>query len=246
MGLKQELKEQGEWLFRWRSYLPLVFIVPLVIGVATMRWPFESYPLHEVWEFVCLTTSLLGVTVRVLTVGHTPARTSGRNTKTQVADELNTTGIYSTVRHPLYFGNFLIGLGVVMLPFELWLGLLYTLSFWLYYERIMFAEESFISKKFGEEYSAWAQRTPVFVPNPWLWTKPSLKFSLRNVLRREYTALALTILLHALVETAEHLVIEHRFKFEPAWAVLLALTVALYFVLRAMKRRTSLLSVEGR
>ena len=32
--------------------------------------------------------------------------TSGRNTHDQVADSLNTSGIYSIVRHPLYVGNF--------------------------------------------------------------------------------------------------------------------------------------------
>ncbi|MGB8874133.1 MAG: hypothetical protein WCC75_12145, partial [Desulfobaccales bacterium] len=44
--------------------------------------------------------------------GLPPRGTSGRNTQGQVAETLNTTGIYSLVRNPLYLGNFLIWLGL--------------------------------------------------------------------------------------------------------------------------------------
>ena len=50
--------------------------------------------------------SFLGEAIRIFTVAYTPAGTSGRNTKQQLADTLNTTGIYSLLRHPLYLGNF--------------------------------------------------------------------------------------------------------------------------------------------
>ncbi|MCO6042787.1 isoprenylcysteine carboxylmethyltransferase family protein [Aeoliella sp. ICT_H6.2] len=246
MGIRSEMVRQGNWLFRWRSYLPIVFLIPLAIGIATMRWPFGSYTLHEYCEFVSLAVSVLGVVVRAITVGHTPVGTSGRNTHGQVAQSLNTTGIYATVRHPLYLGNFLIGLGVVMVPAELWLVLVYVLTFWLYYERIMAAEEAYLAEQFGEEFDNWAAVTPAFVPSLWRWNKPSLPFSLRNVLKREYTALALVVLCHSLIETLEHLVIDRTFKFESLWASTLALAVLGYFVLRGLKRHTELLQVEGR
>lgn len=247
MGLQNELVRQGEWLFRWRSFLPIAFVAPLAIGVWTMEWPLGSYAFHIFWEYVCLGTSLLGVLVRVLTIGHTPAGTSGRNTAGgQVAESLNTTGIYSTVRHPLYFGNFLIGLGAAMVPFEGWLVAVYLLSFWLYYERIMLAEEAFLRVKFGRDYDRWAKQTPPFLPKLWNWTRPSLPFSFRNVLKREYTAFALAILLHATIETVEHLAIDHRFKFEPVWFAMLMASLGMYFLLRGLKRHTGLLHVEGR
>lgn len=246
MGIGSEFVRQGNWLFRWRSYLPLIVLAPLGIGVATMKWPFGSYRIHEYWEFISLMVSLLGVAVRVITVGHTPHGTSGRNTHAQVADSLNTTGIYSTVRHPLYVGNFLIGLGVFLLPMEGWLVAIYTLSFCIYYERIMAAEEHYLRGKFGTEFDDWAIRTPAFIPNPRLWTKPSLPFSLRNVLKREYTALGLVILCHAMIETLEHVVIDHTFPIEPLWASVLALTGMSYLALRALKRHTRWLHVEGR
>ena len=246
MGIGSEIVRQGNWLFRWRSYLPLAVLVPLGIGVATMKWPFGSYRVHEYWEFLSLVVSLLGVAMRVITVAHTPRGTSGRNTHGQVAESLNTTGVYSMVRHPLYVGNFLIGLGVFLIPMEGWLVAIYTLSFCIYYERIMAAEEHFLRGKFGAAFNEWAVRTPAFVPNPRLWTRPALPFSLRNVLKREYTAFGLTILCHAMVETMEHVVIDHTFPIEPVWAGMLGATGVIYVVLRALKRNTHLLQADGR
>jgi hypothetical protein len=45
------------------------------------------------WQVVSLTTGLLGLLLRILTVGFTPKNTSGRNTaEGQVADSNTTTG----------------------------------------------------------------------------------------------------------------------------------------------------------
>ena len=132
MGLAEELDVQGQWLFRWRSYLPLVLLALMGVAFMYFDWPLRSYVLHEVWSYLCLAVSLLGFVVRVLTVGHTPAHTSGRNAKRQIADELNTSGMYSIVRHPLYLGNFLIGLGISFVLLVWWLPLIYSLLFWLY------------------------------------------------------------------------------------------------------------------
>lgn len=36
--------------------------------------------------------------------------------------------------------------------------------FWLYYERIIFAEKVYLRRKFKDEYLQWATVAPVFVP----------------------------------------------------------------------------------
>jgi protein-S-isoprenylcysteine O-methyltransferase Ste14 len=247
MGLRTEMQRQGDWLFRWRSFLPLLFVPPLIVAIHDMHWPLGSHEAHQKWEIACLTISFLGLAVRVMTVGCTPKNTSGRNTKDgQVAESLNTSGIYSVVRHPLYVGNFLIGLGAVMLPMQWWVVGVYTLSFWLYYERIMMAEEAFLRHKFGDAYDRWVAATPAFIPNPRLWRAPNLSFSPRNALKREYTALTLAVLLHVVIEVGEHLVIDRRLTLEPRWVVILASTLAVYFGLRFLKKHTALLQVEGR
>jgi protein-S-isoprenylcysteine O-methyltransferase Ste14 len=170
----------------------------------------------------------------------------GRNTKQQIADEINTTGIYSIVRHPLYVGNFLIGFGISLVQMVWWLPVIYVLAFWLYYERIMFAEESFLRQKFGEPYIQWAAKTPAVLPRFSQWCKPSLPFSWLNVLRREYSGLMVVILGHAGQEFFELLIRDHRVVWEVFWATLLFGGLTAYFVLRWLNRNTTLLRVPGR
>ncbi len=245
MALAEEFKQQGEWLFRWRSYLPIVLIPLIAVAFAQMDVR-EEGTFHESWEYFCLGLSFLGLFVRVLTVGFVPRHTSGRNTRQQVAEELNTTGIYSIVRHPLYLGNFLIGLGISLVRFVWWLPVIYSLAFWLYYERIMFAEEAFLRQKFGDVYQRWAAATPAFWPRFRQWRKPALPFSWLNVLRREYTGLMVVILCHAGQEFFELLIKEHRIVWEAFWATLLFGGLATYFVLRWLTRNSTLLDVPGR
>lgn len=226
--------------------MPVVCLPLVALAFVGGRWPFDSLAFHEFWEIVCLGVSLAGLGVRIVAVGHAPGGTSGRNTKSQSATVLNTTGLYATVRHPLYLGNYLIGLGVTLVPFVAWLPVIYTLAFWLYYERIMMAEEAFLAERFGEQFVAWAGRTSPFIPRLSQWTRPSVPFSLRSVLRREYTTLLLVVALHASTEEIEHLLIEHRLIFDPFWETLLTAAVAVYLLLRSLKKHSTLLDVAGR
>ena len=126
MALQEELESQGNWLFRYRSFLPIVIVL---IGWAMyLRRELhpEEFPLflpeyEHFYLAVAMGVGLLGLAVRVYTVGFSPRNTSGRNTKVgQVADTLNQTGIYSVVRHPLYLGNFLMWLGPALVTANGW------------------------------------------------------------------------------------------------------------------------------
>lgn len=120
MALNDELERQGNWLFCRRSHLPILvlaaafldFLHGLIAPNDFFAFVRDAFP-H--YRYFCLAVSLAGLAVRIHTVGHAPAGTSGRNTRGQVADTLNTTGFYSIIRHPLYFGNLLISLGIVLL-----------------------------------------------------------------------------------------------------------------------------------
>ena len=114
MELRKKFENTGNWLFRWRSYLPLIVIGIFLLSLRGYQYLGHSEKLDHLWEIFCLLISFFGLGIRVLTVGHTPKGTSGRNTKEQVADTLNTTGMYSIVRNPLYFGNFFMGLGAAL------------------------------------------------------------------------------------------------------------------------------------
>lgn len=247
MPLREELEAQGNWLFRWRSYLPVAFFI--VAGLAAIDFDYagQSHAMQEAWMVVCILVSMVGLVVRALVVGYTPKGTSGRNTGAgQIAESLNAAGMYSLVRHPLYLGNFLIWVGVPLFFHDPWMLAVFCLSFWLYYERIMYAEEEFLRRKFGQEYVRWAATTPAFVPRLRGWKQPALPFSWRNVLRREYTALFGILMAFGALEMLEHLLVERRFEIEPHWKVLIPVAVAVYLLLRTLKRRTSVLAEAGR
>jgi hypothetical protein len=123
---------------------------------------------------------------------------------------------------------------------------IYTLVFWVYYERIMFAEEAFLRQKFGAEYLEWAANTPAFLPRFSQWRNPSLPFSWLNAMRREYHGLTVLVLGHCGLECTELLVQDHRIVWEAFWASVLFSGLAAFFALRHLKRYTTLLEVPGR
>lgn len=246
MLLKDELEKQGQWLFRWRSYIPFLALPLLLIALKDADYldRIGGEAIEALWQGFCLVISLLGLIVRIMTVGHAPKGTSGRNTRRQKAKTLNTTGMYSIMRHPLYFGNFLMMLGIAMFFGVWWLPIIAVLMFWLYYERIMIAEEEFLKGEFGEHYLEWAKRTPAFLPNFKKWQRPDLLFSFKTVLAREYTGLFVLTTSFALLENWEDILTDHTI--DRLWTVVFAVGFMLYAFLRFLKKRTGFLYVEGR
>lgn len=246
MSLREEFESTGNWLFRRRSYLPFLLFLLLIPALPLIHRPMGSNGLQNIWELCCFVISCSGLLVRCLVGGHVAPKTSGRNTMSQVAESINTTGIYSIVRHPLYLGNYLMWLGIALFCFVPWVAVTFTLCFWLYYERIMFAEEEFLRRKFGESFTSWAANTPAFIPRFSNWKPAALPFSLKTVLRKEFTGLFGIAVAFAGMDQFEHLIITHQFSLEAHWIIVLAISLAFYAVLITLKKKTTLLKVEGR
>lgn len=246
MGLREEFERTGNWLFRRRGYLPLLLFPLLLAAARGSTYPRGDHRLDLAWEGVCLLVSLIGLALRIGTVGFVPRDTSGRNTGGQLAGSLNTSGLYSVVRHPLYLGNYLMWLGVALFARSWWAPVIVSLVFWLYYERIMFAEEEFLRRKFGPRYTAWAAITPAFLPRLTLWRRPGVPFCLLTVLRREHSSLLALMASLTALEVASDYAYTGHLVVDPVWGTALAVTLVLCLALRAVKHRTRLLHVEGR
>lgn len=238
MALVEELESSGNWLFRWRSYLPVVLSVVIFSGLGYFDYPLGSHLLDEFWEVVCLAVSMLGTAVRALTIGYSASHTSGRNTDKQQADCLNTTGMYSIVRNPLYLGNFIMVLGIVIFLRIWWLPVLYVLIFTLYYERIIFAEEMFLRRKFGAAYLKWASHTPAFIPKFSQWEPSEEPFSWKKVLRREYHGAMGLVISFFILEMASDLWVQSRIEIDLLWRFVLTSTVIGYLLVRGIHKHT--------
>ena len=106
MALVHEFENSGNWLFKRRSWLPVFLIVAGIVMMFLGNRQAILFDMRD--ELIFLGVSLFGEAIRVITVGFTPKNTSGRNTVNgQLADELNVTGIYSVLRHPLIPWKFL-------------------------------------------------------------------------------------------------------------------------------------------
>jgi protein-S-isoprenylcysteine O-methyltransferase Ste14 len=239
MLLREELERQGEFLFRWRSYLPIIILPFLILalphsghGEKLLGKGFDLF-----MEIFSLVVALSGVGLRCLTVGYAPPGTSGRNTKRQKAELLNTTGMYSIVRHPLYLGNFFIFLGILLFLQVWWFALIGLLSFWLYYERIMLREEGFLHGKFEKAYLDWANETPVFLPRLSRWRSPREGFSWKTVLRREYTGFFLVTAVFAILENTRDVIVMGEKQLDKVFVGFFTTGLVVYLVLRTLKRQ---------
>jgi len=242
MALYEDCIRSGQWLFRHRGFLPLIGVALLFTQIASVAIPGQPDAVPMTWPLVCFGISLVGLAVRAYTIGCAAPGTSGRNRDTQVARSLNTTGMYSIVRHPLYLGNYLGWLGPVLLPLRVWPAIVIGLMFWLYYERIMFAEEEFLRGQYGQAFVNWSARTPAFIPKFRHWVPPETPFHLRPVLRREYSSLLQLVLIFAALNVAEWKVSFGVWRIDPFWLGALILGIVVAVVLRVVRRHTTLLA----
>ncbi len=241
MALQEELRTQGDFLFKHRSYLPLII---LVVGLAVFAYGkyfgtvCTSVFCMEIYLYISLAVSLFGLVIRILTVGYTPHNTSGRNTKEgQVAGEVNSTGIYSTVRHPLYLGNFFMWLGVAMITANAWFIVAFILFYMFYYERIMYAEEAFLRGKFDRGYLDWADRTPAIIPSFKYFEKSRYPFSLKKVLKMEKNGLVAVFVLFWLFDYLGQIIETKTFQVAyNFWFFGAVASFVIYLVLKVMKK----------
>src|SRR3954464_2686682 len=68
MTLRDHFERSGNWLFRRRSYLPLLLLAILLPAVVRAEYPGGSQRKDRLWEATCLAISPSGFAIRVLAV----------------------------------------------------------------------------------------------------------------------------------------------------------------------------------
>jgi protein-S-isoprenylcysteine O-methyltransferase Ste14 len=110
-------------------------------------------------------------------------------------DGLVTDGLYGYVRHPLYAGSFLLGLGLSLVLRDGLLLLAYIPVFWLSHAPVIRREEADLEQRFGPEYATYRRRVPALLPRPASEVSyergPVLPRRLREAVVRESDALCI-------------------------------------------------------
>lgn len=80
------------------------------------------------------------------------------------------TGPYQHTRNPLYFGNLLIGIGVVVSALSFWIFTVFLVLFLVFYPVVILSEKQKMEQLFPGEYATYKEKVPLFFPS----LKPSL------------------------------------------------------------------------
>lgn len=143
-----------QFFFKNRSYTP----IPLAFAIIFFADPSGSATI------VGFLLVLVGEIIRLNGVHHAGGATRTRKVG---APTLCTSGPFGYVRNPLYLGNIIIYVGVVLMaggPF-MWQLLGITVAFFfLQYGLIISLEEEILTDKFGDEYRLYLTTVPRFIP----------------------------------------------------------------------------------
>lgn len=175
----------GNFAFAYRDYIAPVSIA-LVILLTTPRPFLGDRALDRWWDAAGLLVSLTGQSLRVLVIGLAYIQRGGKN-KQIAADKLVVEGIFAHARHPLYVGNFLLLVGLMMIwNSPLGYVVAATLATGLFC--MARAEEVFLRRKFGAAFDDYCARVPRFIPNlrGLRQTLAGFSFDWKRVVRKEY------------------------------------------------------------
>jgi protein-S-isoprenylcysteine O-methyltransferase Ste14 len=175
----------GNLCFGYRDYVAPVAIA--LVALASAPHPFlRRRALDPWWDAAGLAVSCTGQALRVLVIGLAYIKRGGRR-KRIAADRLVVDGVFAHARHPLYAGNFLLLVGLMMIwNSALGYAVSALLAFGLF--SMATAEEVFLTARFGREYEVYAARVPRFVPRlrGLRATIGRFSFDWKRVVRKEY------------------------------------------------------------
>lgn len=188
-------KKIGAFLFKYRGQLPVILIV-ISIPVIFNKQSNERI-IHPIIEFYgnyfSFTLLLLGHLIRSMAIGYKNLHTSGKNRDQQVAEKLNTEGVYSLIRHPLYLGNFLIWMGLTIQLKSIVFLLISSMFFILMYYFIIQLEEMYLRDKFKKEHEKWSEKTLIFIPKFTNYKRSNGAFNWKMVWKNEYPGICATL-----------------------------------------------------
>lgn len=161
-GSKQGSCIRKKRVFLLRGYTQPLFFLVLIFYV----WIFPPYFFAKTWLETALKGGglsflIVGEALRIWALSHIEKCTKPGRLGAPI---LVTNGPYGVVRNPVYLGNFLIGLGLVVFAKAFIFIPLFLLGFVVQYRAMVAQEERFLSEKFGEEFYHYCSLVPKWIP----------------------------------------------------------------------------------
>ncbi len=242
MKLLDHFAHAGDAFFRQRSYLPLLLLPAFVLAVRS------GAQAGGAWRIGCeaagFLVSMAGLGIRVFTIGTAPEGTSGRSTRDPYATLLNTSGVYSVVRHPLYLGNTLVALGLSLFTTTWFLPVIVCLAGLLYHERICVREEVFLEARFGDAFRSWAREVPALVPALGRYRPALMPFRWKKVIGREFHALFVIGAGFLFLDVLRHVFATGEVAASAVWTAVFGVTGIIFLALTVLKKWTRVLRVS--
>ena len=161
--IRRSVIRVGHFLFFARNALfPLVFL--LLLFTTQPEFPFNSERGDAWLDILGFLVALSGQACRALAIGQTENIRRGGRRKRVAAKRLIQHGIYAHTRNPLYLGNLLIVIGLGLIANNHWWYVIVFPLFLSVYWSIVFAEEDFLARQFGQEYAEYRQTVNRFLP----------------------------------------------------------------------------------
>jgi protein-S-isoprenylcysteine O-methyltransferase Ste14 len=166
-----------QFFFRNRSFTP----IPIALMIIYFAGANNSF------RFIGFVLLLIGETIRIWAVSHAGGATRTRNVG---APSLCSSGPYAHSRNPLYVGNMLMYIGIVLIagvPNGFFMVMVTTIFFLIQYTLIISLEEETLDTLFGNEYMDYKKNVPPIIPrlSPWKGAKKKRQTPILETLKTE-------------------------------------------------------------
>lgn len=142
--------------YAWYAYRLRGFLIPIPVIFSLFCFSFETEIDYIIWP-LGVPIFLFGVFLRIWAQQHLHYRL-------KVKKYLTTTGPYHFIRNPVYLGNILICLGLIVISELLWfVPITFFYCFGIYSLAVRY-EENHLLRKFGESYIRYMGEVPRWLP----------------------------------------------------------------------------------
>lgn len=224
--MKQRLKTNG--------LIIALFTAAVALAPSLFVRHSDPYFIEIAAEYLGMWCILSGQLLRVCARGF-KAECSGQSTR------LVRDGPYGMVRNPMYLGIILIGAGINLMLFQLWIAPVFCAAFIMRYARLIRREERKLHEAFPGSYPAYKRAVPCLFPSPaalysrnvqsYIPLKPAwFKREIRSII----PVLAAVFVIDAVFDIREYGI----FRYASAWMVLTLVFIAFSLIVLYLIRMT--------